>query len=75
MALKTTPAQTCRRSEASPGYAESYPLIVEAISRLKITSLWGRKKKRFQLVRCAWLGIEYVEHLEAHLRSSFPLLA
>jgi bifunctional non-homologous end joining protein LigD len=93
-------------------YAERYPLIVEAISRLKVTSividgeamcftgimhdfdkLWNRthdheaklcafdlleldgedyrpkpltdrKKMLFKLLRRAWRGIEYVEHLE-----------
>lgn len=93
-------------------YAERYPLIVDAIARLKVSSividgeamcftgplhdfdkLWNRthdheaklcafdlleldgedyrarplvdrKKKLFQLLRRAWRGIEYVEHLE-----------
>src|SRR5215213_8817666 len=97
-------------------YAERYPQIVEAIARLKVTSividgetmcftgaehdfdkLWNRthdheaklcafdlleldgenyrpkplgdrKRQLFKLLRRAWRGIEYVEHLEERLR-------
>jgi hypothetical protein len=108
---ESTASCGCKPSKAID-YAERYPLILEAISRLKVSSividgeamcfsgamhdfdkLWNRthdhevklfafdlleldgedyrrkplterKKMLFKLLRRAWRGIEYVEHLE-----------